>query len=89
MQYKIAGIFYTKPFIVRDAAGEVHAGRVPVRINVGSPSDFDGYEKKVTEIKWDEDLRQFFVFFEKGGMKTVPYLLDTEVSYIEETVKRR
>jgi hypothetical protein len=81
-KYKITGIYYSKPRILRDANGEVLPARVGIWIDVGQLADFNSLgQKKVEEIIFDKELNCFKVFFVKGGMKTVPYLLDTEVVY--------
>jgi hypothetical protein len=81
-KYKIAGIWYTKPFLSRGADGEVSHTRVAESFFINQPSNFDGYGlKKVVDIVYDEDNRLFSVFFDKGGLKIVQYQYDTEVTY--------
>lgn len=87
---KIISLYYTKPGITRDANGEVVYHRYGCWITVGgtAPYDWKG-EKKVDRIEWDEDTRQFRVFFSQGGFKTIPYLTDTEVTYEYVTKKEK
>ena len=81
-QYKITSIYYTKPRISRTATGEVIDYRYGVTVTVDAACDYDGIApKKVTKIEFDDDLQLFKVYFEKGGLKTIPMLPDTEVCY--------
>lgn len=89
-QYKIHSIYYTKPSITRDANGEVVYYRYGCCVTVGIPAPFDGqFEKKVTRIEFNEETNSFRVYFDKGGLKTVPFLADTEVTYENITDKKK
>lgn len=83
VKYKIIGIWYSKPVILRDAHGEAHPGRNGVTICVGSVDMFGVGTKVVTSIEFDKELNAFRVNYKQGGLKIVPYLQDTEVTYNE------
>jgi hypothetical protein len=90
MRYKITGIFYTKPRLIHSADGEVHAARVGIWVDVGQPADFNSIgQKRVTAIEYDEDNRLFKVYFDKGGMRTIPLSSDTEITYEEINEKQQ
>lgn len=81
-KYKIHSIWYSKPHFTRDGHGEILHYRIGVILTVGSLADFDGLApKKVIRIEFNDELRHFEIHFEKGGMRTVPMLADTEVTY--------
>ena len=85
-QYKIVGLYYSKPKTVRGADGEALHTRVGVWVTVGSIAEYDFIMGKVVEsIVWDENLRQFKVYYKMGGLRIIPYLADTEVTYEEIT----
>jgi hypothetical protein len=84
MKYKIIGLYYTKPRLIQGADGEVRPARVGIWIDIGGIADFNSIgQKKVIDIQYHEDERLFYVYFDKGGMRTIPYLADTEVTYNE------
>lgn len=79
-KYKIVGIYYSKPRLIRGADGEAVATRVGLYINIGKPADFNGMGMKVVEnIEFKDDY--FHIYFKKGGLLVVPYGLDTEILY--------
>ncbi len=80
-QYKIISLTYSKPIILRDAHGEAHPGRSSVTIAVGSADQFGAYAKMVDAIEYDEKIKVFLVKYKGGGIKTIPMLSDTEVTY--------
>ena len=81
-KYKIAGIWYTKPFLARGGDGEVSHTRVAESYFINQLANFDNIGlKKVVDIVYDDDNRLFSVFFDKGGLKVVQYQYDTEVTY--------
>ena len=87
---KIVSIYYTKPGMSRDANGEAVYYRYGCWVTVNEPAPYsDKWLKKVISILWDEDLRQFMVYFDKGGFKTIPYLPDTEVTYEYVTQEKK
>jgi hypothetical protein len=81
--YKIISIYYTRPVVLHDSDGEVHPGRAGVWITVGVPDSFGIGQKEVTNIVYDKDSNSFKVSYKSGGLKVIPYLFDTEVSYLE------
>ena len=89
-KYKIAGIWYSKPFLARNADGEVSHTRVGESFFINQLANFDNIGlKKVVDIVYDEDNRLFSVFFDKGGLKVVKYQYDTEVTYQIEDAKQQ
>lgn len=92
MNYKIIGLFYTKPRIVLDGNLEPVASRLAVSIRVGILFELmAGYGmRKVSRIKFAEEEKQFYVYFDecnrqfpRKALLTIPLLADTEVFYEE------
>ena len=81
-KYKIIGIYYTKPKITYDSGGEVIMGRIGVWLDVGSFGEFNGIgQKKVLSIDYDATLNSFRITYDKGGLRVIPMLPDTEITY--------
>jgi len=83
MNYKITGIYYTKPRLVHCQDGEVRPSREGVWIDIGGIASYNSVIplKKVIDITYDEDSKYFSVYFDKGGMRVIPMLPDTEITY--------
>jgi hypothetical protein len=89
-KYKIAGIWYTKPRLLRDANGEALPTRVGEFIDIGQLANYNSVGmKRVVDIIYDEDSKYFSVYFDKGGMKVIPLLPDTEILYEEINAKQQ
>lgn len=83
-KYKITSIYYTKPAMTRDANGEAVFFRFGVNLTVGLHADYDKNGAKViASIDFNEKERQFYIHFVGGGLKTVQWQNDTEVTYKE------
>lgn len=80
-QYRIVGIFYSKPFLYRDSSGEVTPGRIGVTLSVGMADNFGIGAKVVERIEYDKDMDAFKVYYPKGGLKVIPKSYDCEVTY--------
>ena len=88
-KYKIAGLYYSKPALTRNVDGEAFSYRYGVYINVGQACDYDGLApRRVTNIMFDKDSNSFRVHYDKGGLKIIPFLEDTEVVYQEEKTNK-
>ena len=87
-EYKIHSIWYSKPHFTRDGHGEILHYRVGVAITLGEVAPFDSiFMKKVVDIQYKPDHKLFYVYFEKGGVRTIPLAEDTEVTYVTKESK--
>ena len=86
--YKIAGLYYSKPRLVRGADGEALPTRLGVYVTVGMPFDFGGIApREVVRIEFKQDYNEFYIHLKGNALLTVPKQYDTEVYY--ETFKER
>ncbi len=81
-KYKITGLYYSKPRLVRGADGEAMPVRTGMYVNVGLPYEANGIAPRTVEsIEWDYDINSFKVYFKKGGLLVIPKHFDTEIFY--------
>jgi hypothetical protein len=86
-QYKISGLYYTKPIVRYDGNGVMQSARTGVYLTVGELDNFGVGMKKIDRIEYDNDLNAFRVYFFKGGLKVIPHSPEVEVYYEEINTK--
>lgn len=83
-RYRVVGFGYLRARKYIDGRGEVVFGKEWIQYSTGELAYFKLALKKIERIIFDDSTRTLRVYFEKGGLKIIPYSPEMEIDYVEE-----